>query len=32
MLVSLIRRLGVKLSLNDPRWGHKPEGDKRPRK
>ncbi|WLI87592.1 FtsH protease activity modulator HflK [Massilia sp. R2A-15] len=27
MLVSLIRRLGVKLSLNDPRWGHKPEGD-----
>lgn len=27
MLVSLIRRLGVKLSLNDPRWGHRPEGD-----
>lgn len=27
MLVSLIRRLGVKLSLNDPRWGKRPEGD-----
>ncbi|WP_426196536.1 FtsH protease activity modulator HflK [Massilia sp. DWR3-1-1] len=27
MLVSLLRRFGVKLSLNDPRWGHKPEGD-----
>ena len=27
MLVSLLRRIGVKLSLNDPRWGHKPEGD-----
>jgi modulator of FtsH protease HflK len=27
MLVSLIRRLGVKLSLNDPRWGHSPDGD-----
>jgi membrane protease subunit HflK len=27
MLVSLIKRLGVKLSLNDPRWGHRPEGD-----
>jgi membrane protease subunit HflK len=27
MLVSLLRRLGVKLSLNDPRWGHRPEGD-----
>jgi membrane protease subunit HflK len=27
MLVSLIRRLGVKLSLNDPRWGRRPEGD-----
>jgi membrane protease subunit HflK len=27
MLVSLIRRLGVKLSLNDPRWGHRPDGD-----
>ena len=29
MLVSLMRRLGVKLSLNDPRWGHKPEGDRK---
>jgi membrane protease subunit HflK len=27
MLVTLIRRLGVKLSLNDPRWGKRPEGD-----
>lgn len=27
MLVSLLRRFGVKMSLNDPRWGHKPEGD-----
>jgi membrane protease subunit HflK len=27
MLVSLLRRLGVKLSLNDPRWGHRPDGD-----
>src|SRR5450830_749930 len=27
MLVSLLRRFGVKLSLNDPRWGHKPDGD-----
>jgi membrane protease subunit HflK len=27
MLASLIQRLGVKLNLNDPRWGHKPEGD-----
>ena len=27
MLVSLLKRIGVKLSLNDPRWGHKPQGD-----
>jgi membrane protease subunit HflK len=27
MLVSLLRRLGIKLSLNDPRWGNKPSGD-----
>jgi membrane protease subunit HflK len=27
MLVSLLKRVGVKLSLNDPRWGHKPELD-----
>ena len=27
MLVSLIRRIGVKLSLNDHRWGKRPEGD-----
>ena len=27
MLVSLLRRLGVKLSLNDPRWGRRPQGD-----
>ena len=27
MLVSLLRRLGVKLSLNDPRWGQRPQGD-----
>ncbi len=27
MLVSLLRRFGVKLSLNDPRWGHKPDAD-----
>jgi membrane protease subunit HflK len=27
MLVSLFRRIGVKLSLNDHRWGKKPEGD-----
>ncbi len=27
MLVSLLKRFGVKLSLNDPRWGHKPELD-----
>lgn len=29
MLVSLLKRFGVKLSLNDPRWGHKPEGDRK---
>jgi membrane protease subunit HflK len=28
MLVSLFKRLGITLSLNDPRWGHKP-GDER---
>jgi modulator of FtsH protease HflK len=27
MFASLLRRLGVKLSLNDPRWGHRPKGD-----
>jgi membrane protease subunit HflK len=27
MLVSLLKRFGVKMSLNDPRWGHKPESD-----
>src|SRR5215217_7664684 len=27
MLVSLLKRFGVKLSLNDPRWGKNPEGD-----
>jgi membrane protease subunit HflK len=27
MPVSLLKRFGLKLSLNDPRWGHKPETD-----
>ena len=27
MLFSLIKRLGVTLSLNDPRWGKHPQGD-----
>jgi membrane protease subunit HflK len=27
MLVSLLKRCGISLSLNDPRWGHKPEND-----
>jgi len=27
MPVSLLKRFGLKLSLNDPRWGHKPEHD-----
>jgi len=27
MLVSLLKRCGITLSLNDPRWGHKPETD-----
>ncbi|MFC0253574.1 FtsH protease activity modulator HflK [Massilia consociata] len=27
MLVSLLKRCGIKLSLNDPRWGNKPDGD-----
>jgi membrane protease subunit HflK len=27
MPVSLLKRFGLKLSLNDPRWGHKPEQD-----
>ena len=27
MPVSLLKRFGLKLSLNDPRWGHKPESD-----
>jgi len=30
MLVSLFKRLGITLSLNDPRWGHSPKpGDER---
>ena len=27
MLVSLLKRCGIKMSLNDPRWGHKPDAD-----
>ncbi len=27
MLVSLLKRFGLTLSLNDPRWGHRPDGD-----
>jgi membrane protease subunit HflK len=27
MLVSLFKRIGIKMSLNDPRWGRRPEGD-----
>jgi membrane protease subunit HflK len=27
MPVSLLKRFGIKLSLNDPRWGHKPDQD-----
>ncbi|MEO7493949.1 MAG: FtsH protease activity modulator HflK [Massilia sp.] len=27
MLVSFLRRIGIKLSLNDPRWGNRPQGD-----
>ena len=27
MLVSILKRAGIKLTLNDPRWGRKPEGD-----
>ncbi|MGZ8288797.1 MAG: FtsH protease activity modulator HflK [Telluria sp.] len=27
MLVSLLKRVGISLTLNDPRWGRKPEGD-----
>ena len=29
MLVSLLKRFGVKLSLNDPRWGRNPEDDRK---
>ena len=29
MLVSLLKRFGVKLSLNDPRWGRSPEDDRK---
>jgi membrane protease subunit HflK len=29
MLVSLLKRCGIKMSLNDPRWGRKPEGDRK---
>ncbi len=28
MLASLFKRIGLKLSLNDPRWGRDPKGDK----
>jgi membrane protease subunit HflK len=28
MLVSLFKRIGLKLSINDPRWGHKPSDPK----
>ncbi|MFP5392267.1 MAG: FtsH protease activity modulator HflK, partial [Gammaproteobacteria bacterium] len=27
MLASILKRIGLSLSLNDPRWGRKPEGD-----
>ena len=27
MLASLLKRIGLTLSLNDPRWGRKPQGD-----
>ena len=27
MLASLLKRIGLSLSLNDPRWGRKPQGD-----
>ncbi len=27
MLVSFLKRCGIKLSLNDPRWGRNPQGD-----
>ena len=27
MLASLLNRFGIKLSLNDPRWGRKPDGE-----
>jgi membrane protease subunit HflK len=27
MLGSILKRLGIKASLNDPRWGHNPKGD-----
>ncbi len=33
MLVSLFKRIGLKMSINDPRWGHKPaepkDGDRK---
>lgn len=29
MLVSILKRFGVKLSLNDPRWGRNPEDDRK---
>lgn len=29
MLVSLLKRFGVKLSLNDPRWGRNPDEDRK---
>ena len=28
MFAQIKKRLGVKLNLNDPRWGQKPDGDK----
>lgn len=27
MLGTILKRFGIKASLNDPRWGHKPDGD-----
>lgn len=29
MLVSLLKRFGIKLSLNDPRWGRNPDDDRK---
>lgn len=27
MLASILKRIGIKTSLNDPRWGHNPKGE-----